>query len=403
MTGAHGGAGSGATAASGASSRAGSTRASAPVVTLGETMALMTGARLGTLAHVDQAHVSIGGAESNVAVGLSRLGAPVRWIGRVGEDSLGTRVVRELRGEGIEVRGIEDADAATGLMLKELTGPGTARVLYYRRGSAGSRLCPEDLAPGVIEDAALLHLTGITPLLSDAARRACREAVRRAQAAGVPVSFDVNHRRALAPVEEASAVLCEFAAEADLLFGSLEELAMVLGEDGCAPGEDFTYETLRDAVRCANAGAAADTGAASGAGAREVRAGVHTVEGAGAGSDAGDAESSRGGAQSASAREIIVKLGEGGAAALVPDGTGGLREVRAAGHRISVVDTVGAGDSFVAGYLSGVLAGMGVEERLARANACGAYMCTAPGDWEGAPTLRDLDGFGASGADPVQR
>lgn len=370
MTGARGDADPQAARASGADA-GGSANAPvspAPVVTLGETMALMTGARMGSLAHVDQMHVSIGGAESNVAVGLSRLGTPVRWIGRVGDDSLGRRVVRELRGEHVEVRGIVDPDAPTGLMLKELTGPGTARVLYYRSGSAGSRLSPDDLAPGAVEEAALLHLTGITPLLSDSAREACRTAVRRARAAGVPVSFDVNFRRALAPESVAAEVLSEFAESADILFGAVDELALVLGTE---PNHAAVRESLKER-----------------------------------------ADSAGGSCAPRLAAEVVAKLGEDGAAVFVTGEAAGaeslahgaaLREVQVDGHRISVVDTVGAGDSFVAGYLSGRLEGLGVEERLIRANACGAYMCTAPGDWEGAPTPRDLASFGAAGADPVQR
>ena len=71
---------------------------------------------------------------------------------------------------------------------------------------------------------------------------------------------------------------------------------------------------------------------------------------------------------------------------------------------MTVVDTVGAGDAFVAGYLSAQLEGLDVPTRLARANACGAFACTSPGDWEGAPRPADLHALLAGDdADPVAR
>ncbi|MFC4005225.1 sugar kinase [Prauserella oleivorans] len=315
------------------------------VLTLGETMGLFTGGRIGSFAHVSEAQVGIGGAETNVAVSLSRLGVPVTWIGRVGDDSLGRRIVREIRGEGVDVRAHLDPDAATGLMLKELTGPGTARVYYYRAGSAGSRLASADVPAGLVESAGLVHLTGITPLLSDSARETCLSVVRRAKAAGVRISFDVNYRSTLAPAHVAAEVLGELVAEADLVFGSPEELAQVV----------------------------------PGAGTQEIDALARALDPGGA-------------------REIVVKRGADGASAYA-DGS----VIHAPGHRIEVVDTVGAGDAFVAGYLSGDVQGWSVKAKLARANACGAVMCTMPGDWEAAPTPAELEAFLAADGDPVQR
>ncbi|GAA1231955.1 sugar kinase [Prauserella halophila] len=323
------------------------------VLTLGETMGLITGGRLGTLAHVSEAHVGIGGAETNVAVSLSRLGVPVTWLGRVGDDSLGRRIVREVRGEGVDVRAQVDTEAATGLMLKELTGQGTARVHYYRAGSAGSRLAATDVPAGLVESAGLVHLTGITPLLSDSARETCRSVVRRAREAGVRVSVDVNYRATLAPAHVATEVLGELAEQADLVFGSPGELAHL------APDGDPAIPEQEAGV--------------------DIGALVRAVDPGGT-------------------REIVVKRGADGASAC-RDGS----LVDVPGHRVGVVDTVGAGDAFVAGYLSRDVHGWSVEKKLARANACGALLCTMPGDWESAPTPAELEAFLASGGDPVRR
>lgn len=317
--------------------------ASAPsVVTLGESMALVRTAEIGTFRHAHALAFGIGGAESNVAIGLARLGVATSWLGRIGDDSLGERIVREIRGEGIDVRAIVDTAAATGLMLKERPSATSTAVLYYRAGSAGSRLNVDDLPGGWVESASLLHITGITPLLSESARGALHGAIDRARESGATVSFDINYRSALASADVAGPVLRELAERSDIVFGGAEEFAILY------PGS-----TAEEAA------------------ARLIDAGCATV---------------------------VLKRGPDGAsvfeAGAVTDGPG---------FTIDVVDTVGAGDAFVAGYLSARIAGLDLGETLRRANACGAMACLAPGDWEVAPTLRDLERFLDGDADPVRR
>lgn len=312
-----------------------------PVVTLGETMALARATETGSLRHVGSLALGVGGAESNVAIALQRLGVPAAWAGRVGDDSLGQRVVRELRAEGVDVRATVDAGAPTGLMIKERPTAATTAVHYYRSGSAGSRLHPDDLPQGWIEDAALLHVTGITALISPTARDALHAAIRRARAAGVPVSFDINYRSALAEPSVAAPVLRELAEAADVVFGGEDELELIGGADADAAATALL---------------------------------------------AGDVA------------EVVVKRGAAGATTRVVSDT-----IAAPGFRIDPVDTVGAGDAFVAGYLSARLAGGDPATALHRGNTCGAIACLTPGDWEAAPTLRDLERFHRSGGDPVLR
>ncbi len=335
------------------------------VLTLGETMGLITGSHVGSFAHVAHAQVGIGGAESNVAVGLVRLGVPVSWVGRVGDDSLGNRVVREIRGEGVDVRATLDPDAPTGLMLKEFRGRGTSRVTYYRANSAGSRLNPADVGPGVVESASLVHLTGITPLLSDSARAACLDVVRRARTAGVRISLDINYRASLAPADIAAETIGELAAAADLVFGSPEEIALV------SPSIADAAEESLESVLARASNLEDDDAAIAGL------VGAFDPEGR---------------------REVVVKRGSCGATTFLNGGS-----FTAPGHRVEVIDTVGAGDAFVAGYLSGDVQGWTIEQKLARANACGALMCTIPGDWEASPTPAEVDAFLDTDADPVQR
>lgn len=316
--------------------------ASPSVVTLGETMALVRTTEIGSLRHAHGVALGIGGAETNVAIGLARLGVAVSWLGRVGDDSLGERVVREVRAEGVEVRAVVDADAATGLMVKERPSASSTAVHYYRAGSAGSRVSAADLPDGWVEQASLLHVTGITPLLSSTAHAAVLAAVDRARAAGVTVSFDINYRSALAAAAVAGPVLREIAERADIVFGGDDEFGILYPEASVVKAAAM----LRDA-------------------------GVATV---------------------------VRKQGPAGASVYLGDAV-----TSSAGFVIDAVDTVGAGDAFVAGYLSALLEGLDVDATLRRANACGAMACLVPGDWEAAPSLRDLERFLDGGADPVRR
>ncbi|WEG08792.1 sugar kinase [Microbacterium horticulturae] len=312
------------------------------VVTLGETMALVRTRDVGSLRHATDLVLGIGGAESNVAIGLRRLGVDVSWLGRVGDDSLGERVLREVRAEGVDVRGVVDPHAPTALMVKERPTPTSTWVGYYRVAAAGSHLSRDDIPPGWIEQAQIMHVTGITPLLSPSAHDAVVAAIDRAHAAGVRVSFDINYRSALGAAEHAGPLLRTLAQNADMVFGGGDELELLY------PGLDPLEA------------------------ARELCSGVP--------------------------REVVWKRGADGACAVRP---GEIVEVQ--GLVVDVVDTVGAGDAFVAGYLSAALEGLDTEARLRRGNICGALACTAAGDWESSPTRRDLDRFGARAADPVAR
>ncbi|GAA4520679.1 sugar kinase [Brachybacterium paraconglomeratum] len=318
------------------------------VVSVGETMALMRTSTIGSLAHLPTVDISLGGAESNLAIGLRRLGVPSAWVSRVGDDPLGTRVAREIRAEGVEAHCTVDPERPTGLMIKSRPSAATTRVDYYRAGSAASALTPDDLPAGLIEQAEILHLSGITALISDSAHATNVAAVQRAVAAGVQVSLDVNYRSRLGSRERLGELLGEILGHVDVLFGGPEELSILT--PGIAESSDSDPHALLRALE-------------------------------------------------ADGRQVVVKLGADGGAALAG---GTIHE--APGHRVDVVDTVGAGDAFVAGYLSAQLDGLDVPARLARANACGALACTTPSDWEGAPRLRDLDALLSGGAaDPVSR
>jgi 2-dehydro-3-deoxygluconokinase len=203
------------------------------VVTIGESMALLTVPAGRQLRGGASAPVGFGGAESNVAIGLARLDVPVSWVSRVGDDAFGSLITRELRGEGVQVLSAVDGQAPTGLMVKEHRYGTPWRVRYYRAGSAASRLDPADLDTGAVTDAItaarVLHLTGITAAISPSALATVRRAIDIARAAGTVVSFDVNHRSALWSDAQAAPVLAQLCGSADLVFAGEAEAALVLG------------------------------------------------------------------------------------------------------------------------------------------------------------------------------
>lgn len=302
-------------------------------VTIGETMVVMNPAHTGSLRYVHTYSRSMGGAETNVAIGLVRLGHSCGWISRLGEDEFGRYVVNTLRGEGVETAQVRlDPGAPTGLYFKERPAVGDPSVFYYRRGSAASRMTPADLDPAYIQGARLLHVTGITPALSDTCREAVLTAMDLAREAGLTVSFDPNFRRRLWSEAEARPVMLEMARRADIVLPGADEGQMLTGEE--------------DPERMARALLALGL------------------------------------------RLAVIKLGPEGA--LVGDAEGCHR---VAGFPLTPVDTVGAGDAFAAAFLAGVLEGRPAREAARRACAAGALVTQVVGDWEGIPDTATLEAF----------
>lgn len=299
--------------------------------TFGEALGLVNTTEIGTLDIARHATIGIGGAETNLAVGAARLGVPVTWVGRVGRDAVGELIRSRLTAEGIDTRAIEDR-SYTGLMLRHRRTAGVTHVDYHRRGSAGSHLAPHDIPAQAVADAGIVHLTGITLALSNSAAATVRYGIELAQAAGVPVSFDVNYRGKLWAPREARKALLRVIAQIAVLFAGVEEAQLLAGSD------------VADAVELAKR--LADLGPA----------------------------------------EVVVKQGRDGCTAFV-DGELHTRDALP----VPVVDPVGAGDAFVAGYLAERLAGATVERRLELAVATGAYAVSVPGDCELAPTRREVE------------
>jgi 2-dehydro-3-deoxygluconokinase len=332
------------------------------VVTLGEVMVALVAAEPGPLAEngIFQRHV--GGAEANVAVGLVRLGHATAFIGRVGPDAFGTAIGRRLRGEGVDCSGlVVESGAQTGILIRERRLVGSSEVLYYRRDSAGSRISGTDVQRaaerGLLGGARWLHLTGITPALSASALDAVETSIHLARDAGLTVSFDVNLRRKLWSDEEARRVLAPLAAQADVVLGSIDELALI-GETEPAgrAADDAAIITVADAILGLGPSIA------------------------------------------------VVKLGSGGALERRRDAEGRLTTAHHKGYPLSLpLDPVGAGDAFVAGYIAATLEGLAPEQALALGNACGAAVAASVGDLHGLPTRDEAERIMATGGPDALR
>jgi 2-dehydro-3-deoxygluconokinase len=305
----------------------------AGLLTIGETMGVAVTEVGDPLRTARSLRLSTAGAESTVAIGLSRLGHRAVWVGVLGDDELGARVRRDLAAEGVDTRFVRtDPNHPTGFMIRELRTAEYTRVSYYRQHSAGAQLSPADVEAAMAANPGLdlVHLTGITPALSESCADAVRTAVELAHGAGIAVSFDVNYRSTLPNSAAAAGFAKELLARIDVLFVGDDELALVTGET--------------DPVHAA----------------REL-------------AERGPAE-------------VVVKRGADGAVAATADGD----EAAQPALPVQVADAIGAGDSFTAGYLAARCEGLPLRDRLRWAVTAAACTVGTHGDWEGLPTRADL-------------
>jgi len=325
-------------------------RRATEVVTLGESLAAFVATDPGPLAESRGFIRHVAGAEANVAVGLARLGHAVAYLGRVGADGFGTAIARALRGEAVDVDHLAiDDTARTAVMFRERRALGAMDVIYHRAGSAGSRVTAQDVDravdDGVFDGARWLHLTGITPSLSQTAREATTRALESGREAGLTISLDINLRRRLWSDEEAAPVIRDLASRVHVVLGSADELAVVADLD-----PDTSPERLARAVAAIGPGT------------------------------------------------VVAKLGRDGALGL----EGELSVVEPGIVVDQVVDPVGAGDAFCAGFIAGRLDGVDLPTALRMGNACGALAVAASGDQSGLPDRDELARLLAGGPDTLR-
>jgi len=286
------------------------------VVCFGETMGMFTPTSSAPLDTAAGFTLGTGGAESNVAMHLAELGHQVAWASAVGTDPVGTKIIDALAAAGVDTRWVgRTAGLPTGLYLKEPDTGSGAHVFYYRQGSAASALKIADAVGWPLAGARWIHTTGITPALSASCAELVEHVLDHAHEWGASVSFDINFRPGLWPVSEAAPRLLALAAKATVVLVGLDEA-----------------ETLWGSVTSA-----------------DVRALLPNVQ------------------------YLVVKDGSIDATefSLNADGTDTITVVPA--RKVDVVEPVGAGDAFAAGYLSSLITAETSADRLARGHSRAAW------------------------------
>lgn len=316
------------------------------VITLGETMALFTPNKDGYLRYANNYTRSFVGSETNVAIGVTRLGHKVGWISKVGNDEFGKALLMHLKGEGIDISHVKEVEAnPTGLMFKEFLRENQMRVTYYRKNSAASTLQPSDIDESYLASASYMFISGITPALSHKCKETVFHAMQLAKKNNVQIVFDPNLRRTLWGEAEARDTLLEMAKYADIILPGISE------------GE-FLFET-KD----------------------EQEIGSRFLE--------------------LGAKKVVIKLGDKGA---VYFSNSHSKANYVEGYKVNrVIDPIGAGDAFAAGFLTGVIEKLSIHEAVERANAFGALATQVKGDIEGVPERDQLIQFMNASSEDVER
>ena len=203
-------------------------------VSLGESMLRLSvpaGRRLDDTRILD---MELAGTESNVSVALARLGWRTGWVSRMPDHALSNAILRALRSDGVDISAVKCVpnERLGTYFIEYASPPRSTQVIYDRENSAASRMTSADIDWDYLLDTRVLHLTGITAALSDNCYDLVVEAIRRAHAAGVIVSFDVNYRAKLWPTDIAGRKLRPLIQEADILFCKGADAEALFGCDG---------------------------------------------------------------------------------------------------------------------------------------------------------------------------
>lgn len=311
----------------------------AELITLGEAMVVFIANNVGEFEDIENFSKGIAGAELNVSIGLSRLGHNVSYITRLGADVFGHHIKKVIEREGILSQDVYvDGDFSTGFYFKTKVENGDPVVHYFRKNAAACQLSTKDIEKVDFENAKILHITGITAALSDSSLEAVYAAIEKAREHKMFISFDPNIRPQLWKSEAIMVeTLNDIASKCDLVLPGIGEGKLLTGKQTKEEIAQFYLENGANAV--------------------------------------------------------IIKDGSRGAYLRTADGV----EKMVAGFKIDrVVDTVGAGDGFATGVLSGLLSGESYEDAIVRGNAIGARMVTSKEDNAILPTMGQLEEFIAS-------
>ena len=303
------------------------------VVTFGEAMVRLSPPGFRRLEQAHSMDVQIGGAELNTAVGLARLGRTTAWVSRLTDNPLGRLIANQAREAGVHTSHVvwTPEDRVGVYFLEFGAAPRASSVLYDRKGAAVA-----NVRPGMVDWAAVFrgvkwfHVTGITPALSPTAAETTREAFWAAKAANVSTSIDLNYRVKLWSQAEANRCMTDLMQYCDVLVTTEEDAEKVLGVTG-KDHEDAAVQLTRRFP---------------------FRAVAVTI------------------------RENPLVWKNAWTAIACQEG----RILKTRTYEVEIVDRLGAGDSFAAGLIHGLLDG-DLQKGLDWGVAASAIKHTIPGDF----------------------
>lgn len=302
------------------------------IITIGETMAVFAPKSPGYLRYVHDYELKIAGAESNLAIGAAKLGHSAGWVSSLGQDEFGTFVCNSIRAEGVDTsRVVWDTKHRTGLMCKQIRSASETSVFYYRENSAASHMDSNLLEEIWLKDCRILHLTGITPVLSKGCLELTEKAFEMAESLGVMISFDPNIRRKLWGEKDYTSVLKKFLLRSQIVLLGKDEAEALLG----VSDEERIMDILFD----------------------RGKASLVAVKSGAEGAFVGD-------------ERVRVKIPP---------------------YPCNCVDPIGAGDAFNAAFLCGVLENKNAEECGHMGAVAGALATETSGDIEGYPSRIQID------------
>lgn len=305
------------------------------LILVGEPMGLLIAQTEGTLDTVSGYSLAVAGAELNVAIGASRLGHKVTYMTKLGNDPFGKRIVHLLDESNIGNEFVSFSDTRpTGFMLKGRTSHGDPDIFYFRKGSAASTLDENNVEKIDMTKYSHIHLTGILPALSEECKRASFKLMEMAKANGLYISFDPNLRPQLWKTKQDMVeTINKLASYADLVLPGQAEGKILMGSDDAKKINEFYLAN--------------------------------------------------------GAKICVTKCGSDGAFVSTAN-----ENFMVHGYKVKhVVDTVGAGDGFATGVITGLMEGLSLKDAVTRGNAIGAIQVMSRGDNEGLPTPDKLNAF----------
>jgi 2-dehydro-3-deoxygluconokinase len=326
----------------------------AQVVTLGEAMLRLSPPDFHRLEQANSFDAKIGGGELNVAVGVARLGLDSAWVSKLPDNPIGRMVRNKAREQGVDVSNIVwSKSGRVGIYFLEFgANPRASSVLYDRAGSAMSTLAPGEVDwDRVLEGCKLFHVSGITPALSKSCAEATFEAIKAAKSAGAKVSYDVNYRKKLWTPEEANACQVPMMEYVDILITTEEDTGIVFGI------RESSYQEV--AIKL------------------NERFGFEVV--------------------AITLREDLSVLRNNWSTFAYSNG----QLYESTKYECELIDRVGAGDSFTAGFIYGYLTG-DVRKGVDYGTAFSALKHSIPGDLNWA-TLEEVESLLKGGGSRIQR